>query len=138
MNLVFGFWMDEPDETCAEKCGESPGEATDTVHEVRVSAGAVGQDDAEHEQGNGSERDVSEKCGNAVALFDSGLEREGDGHAEDEEEAGEDHIHISHHIDLAGGVIGPPGQTFYLCELVDEDHERDVESAKNVKRNNSM
>jgi hypothetical protein len=27
-------------------------------------------------------------------------------------------------------VMSPPGRAFHLCELVDEDHERDVESAK--------
>jgi hypothetical protein len=71
-------------------------------------------------------------------LSDARLKRERDSHAEDEKEAGEDHVHVRHRVDLAGGVIGPPGQPFYLCELVDEDHERDVESAKNIKRDDSM
>ena len=56
--------------------------------------------------------------------------RERNSHAENQKEAGEHHVHVRHRVDFAGSVISPPGQAFYLCELVDEDHERDVESAK--------
>jgi hypothetical protein len=79
---------------------------------------------------------VSENCGNAVALLDARLKRERDSHAENEREVG--HVHIRHRVDLAGSVISPSGRAFYLCELVDEDHERDVESAKDIKRDDSM
>jgi hypothetical protein len=64
--------------------------------------------------------------------------RERNSHAENQKEAGEHHVHVRHRVDFAGSVISPPGQAFYLCELVDDDHERDVESAKDIKRDDSM
>ena len=75
------------------------------------------------------------ECGR---LLYARLKRERDSHAENEKEAGEDQVHVRHRVDLAGSVISPPGQAFYLCELVDEDHERGVESAKDIKRDDSM
>jgi len=60
------------------------------------------------------------ECGR---LLYARLKRERDSHAENEKEA----VHVRHRVDLAGSVISPPWQAFYLCELVDEDHERDVE-----------
>jgi hypothetical protein len=53
-----------------------------------MTVGAVGQDNAEHNQSDGAQCDVSEKCRYVIALLDARLERKRDSHTEDEEEAG--------------------------------------------------
>jgi hypothetical protein len=74
------------------------------VHEIRISVGTVGQDDAEHKQSDGAQCDEFENCGYVVALLDARLKRERDSHAEDEKEAEEDHVHVRHRVDLARGA----------------------------------
>ena len=50
----------------------------------------------------------SAMCPRIAGMWSPFLKRERDSHAENEKEAGEDHVHVRHRVDLAGSVISPP------------------------------
>jgi len=102
------------------------------VGEGGVDAADVGEEVAEGEEGEDAGEDMGPDFEGSIA-FEAAVEGEGEGHADEEEEGGEDDVDVGHAIDLGGHVVVPPGEAGDRGAVVDEDHDEHDEAAEGVE-----
>ena len=99
----------------------------------RRKAVLVDEEDAQKKEGQRPHQHVPDQRGGGPAFGPPLCQRERDGDADDEQEAGEDDVGQGEDVLVRSGVPEDEGDGRHAGDVVDEDHRQDVEAAKGVE-----